>query len=195
MRAKHAPVGAGFKPARTDAPPSRRLSLRLPDYDYATPGAYFITICVKDRECRFGEISDGQMHLNRSGRIAENTWQQLNRHYPAITLGEFVIMPNHFHGLIWLGDSKHGLSEIIRGFKTYSARQINQAFGTPGHPLWQRGFYDHVIRNDGSLAKIREYILGNPAQWHLDRENPETARAGFKPAPTCFEGGDSGGLA
>jgi REP element-mobilizing transposase RayT len=184
MSGNHTRVGAGFKPARPDRPPSRRTSLRLPDYDYATPGAYFVTVCIKDRKCILGEIRDGEMHGSGLGRIAEETWLGLPHHYPEIGLDDFIVMPNHVHGLLWLNEPASGLSEVIRGFKTFSAKRINQARRTPGQPVWQRRFYDHVVRSEHALDKIRAYILNNPAQWHLDQENPEVARAGLKPAPT-----------
>jgi REP element-mobilizing transposase RayT len=177
-------VGAGFKPARIGASPSRRNSLRLPDYDYTTSGAYFVTVCIKERKCILGEIRDGEMRSNCLGRIIEKTWVHLPQHYPATVLDEFILMPNHIHGLLWLSTSANNLSEVIRGFKTFSAKRINQTLGTPGRPVWQRGFYDHVVRSEHALTKIRTYILNNPAQWHLDRENPDTTRAGLKPAPT-----------
>lgn len=79
--------------------------------------------------------------------------------------------------------TKHGLPEIVRALKTFSARRINEMRNTPGVPIWQRNYYEHIIRNDESLHRIREYIVNNPAQWALDRENP--LRAGFKPTPTA----------
>ena len=185
-------VGAGFKPARPDAPPSRRTSLRLPDYDYATPGAYFITVCIKGRKCILGEIRGAEMESDSLGKIAEETWAGLPHHYSGLSLDDFIVMPNHVHGLLWLNESASGLSEVIRGFKTFSAKRINQARGTPGRPVWQRGFYDHVVRSEHALDKVRAYILDNPAQWHLDRENPEAARAGLKPAPTYIRDGGAG---
>jgi REP element-mobilizing transposase RayT len=138
------------------------------------------------------------MHLNAFGEIVQKHWYELPNHYPHVHLDAFVIMPNHIHGILVLLDTgapfthlvgagfetrpykdpasrdyqRHALPEIVRGFKTYSARAINSARGTPGVPVWQRSFYDHVIRNEHSLYGIREYIAENPARWAEDRENP-----------------------
>jgi len=146
----------------------------------------------------FGEIDAGQMHLNAFGEIVHRHWCELPDHYPHVHPDAFVIMPNHIHGILVLldagappthsvgaglqtrpyknlaslGRQRHALPEIVRGFKTYSARAINDARGTRRAPVWQRSFYDHVIRNERSLHSIREYIASNPAEWAEDRENP-----------------------
>jgi putative transposase len=102
-----------------------------------------------------------------------------------VELDKFVIMPNHIHGIIILQDAvgeglkpsptpkRHGLTEIVRGFKTFSAKSINQHRNTPGIHVWQRNYHEHVIRDEADLCKIREYINNNPLQWDMDRENPE----------------------
>lgn len=166
-------------------------SRRLPHHDYSQPGAYFVTICVAERTCIFGEIYNGEMRLNQNGRVVSEQWSGLPTHYPFISLDEFVIMPNHVHGIIQINDINqpsvgagfqpahgadstkphHGLPEIIRGFKTYSARYINELQGTKGTPVWQRNFYEHVIRSETSLNAIRKYILENPLKWDEDPEN------------------------
>jgi REP element-mobilizing transposase RayT len=129
-------------------------------------------------------------------------WKDLPDHYGQVLLDEFVAMPNHVHGIIILNDNTvgagfkpaptidnhdiqhrnsfkhHGLPEIIRAFKTFSARRINQARNTPGIPVWQRNYYEHVIRNEEDLNKVREYISTNPAGWDKDEENPDQVRAG-----------------
>jgi REP element-mobilizing transposase RayT len=177
-----------------------RKRLRLKDYDYSQPGAYLVTICTKDREHRFGEIADGEMRANAMAAVVESCWNDLSNHYPNIELDEFVVMPNHVHGIIVILDEpitvgectvgdglrpsptrpsptgssptkKHPLSEIDRAFKSFSARRINKICNTPGTPVWQRGYYDHIIRNERSLTRIREYITQNPQRWASDTQN------------------------
>jgi putative transposase len=184
--------------------PARRRSLRLKGYDYRQAGAYFVTICTQGRECLFGEVVDGQMQLNTLGEIVHRTWNDLPNHVAGMGLDEFVVMPNHVHGIIVMADEsvvgagsvgagsepaptttkRHGLPEIIRQFKTFSARRINEHRGTAGVQVWQRNYYEHIIRDEASLNRIREYIVNNPPQWAQDRENPDPVGAGSEPAPT-----------
>jgi REP element-mobilizing transposase RayT len=162
-----------------------RKPIRLQEYDYANQGAYYVTICTWNRECIFGDVIKLAMQLNSFGDIVLQCWQDLPNHYRNIELDEFVIMPNHLHGIIWInGDiaraglkpapthKRHGLPEIIRALKTFSSRQINQLRHTPGIPVWQRTYFDRIIRNETELYKIREYIRNNPLQWELDENNP-----------------------
>ncbi len=118
------------------------------------------------------------MRLNDAGRIAQATWDGLPEHYPNVELGAFVAMPNHVHGVIVLNDRVGAglkpaptVPEIVRALKTFSARRINEMRGTPGVSVWQRNYFEHVIRNEESLNRIRQYILDNPARWALDQEN------------------------
>jgi len=155
--------------------PERR-ALRLPTWDYAETGAYFVTATTIDRRPIFGEI-------------VERCWHDLVAHYSNVALDQFCVMPNHVHGVIWIRgagraglillrkdaptpDRRHGLPEIVRAFKTFSARRINEARGAPGTAVWQRNYYERVIRDDRELNAIREYIQTNPLRWHLDKENP-----------------------
>ncbi len=169
-----------MKPAR------RRKSLRLAGYEYSQGGAYFVTICVKDRTPLFGKILNGEMVNNENGDLAMAAWNKLPGHYLHIALDAFMVMPNHVHGIIIITDEKaqpvgagfkpaptKPLPEVVRAFKTFSARAINLRRGASGQPLWQRGYYEHVIRNEESLNRIRDYIATNPWRWHLDRENPQ----------------------
>lgn len=177
-----------------------RKSIRLQGYDYSQSGAYFVTICTYDRECLFGEIVDGEMILNEYGKIVQTTWMDLPNHISNIELDAFVVMPNHIHGIIVIpvgagskpapknlipssdltsfrAGSKPAptmgarLSEMVRQLKTFSARKINQLRKTGGHPVWQRNYYEHVIRDDDSWPRIREYIVNNPKQWNVDHDN------------------------
>jgi putative transposase len=170
----------------------RRKSLRLAGYDYKQQGVYFVTLCTRDKLCLFGQISDGTMRLNQYGQNAESVWQELPLQYPDINNSIFIVMPNHIHGLISLQEIKRAgfekswekpaptrpftLSEIVRAFKTYSSRKINQLRHTPGVHIWQRGYYEHIIQSENEYNQIGEYILFNPAKWELDRENPNANR-------------------
>lgn len=172
--------------------PDRRKSLRLTGYDYSQTGVYFVTICAQARKNLFGSIVNDEMHLNEPGRMIYSCWRELSSHYPTIELDYFTVMPNHIHGIIFLvgaGFPRPGvppgavggetpplqknpnLSTIIGYFKYQSTRQINGARQTPRAKVWQRSFYDHVIRDDDSLNRVRSYIETNPLRWHLDREN------------------------
>ena len=182
-----------------------RRTIRLRDYDYAQAGMYFVTICSHQRVCLFGEISSGGMLANDAGRIVRATWDALPEHYAHVSLDAFIAMPNHVHGILVMDSAlavgaglkpaptpptRHGLPEVVRAFKTFSSRRINEQRQTPGEKVWQRNYWERVIRNDEELRHIREYIQNNPAQWALDRLHPQSGwfekavGAGFKPAPT-----------
>lgn len=167
-----------------------RRSIRLRGYDYTWPGAYFVTICTHRRECLFGEVMDGEMVLSEYGAIVEQVWQDLPHHYTHVRLDAWVIMPNHVHGIIILtgepvgaglrpspttaptATKRHGLPEIVRALKSFSSRRINDLRSISGVPVWQRNHWEHVIRSEQTLRLIRQYILDNPARWHLDRYHP-----------------------
>jgi REP element-mobilizing transposase RayT len=164
-----------------------RHSIRLKEFDYSQPGAYFFTAVTKERESLFGMISDGEMHLNKLGDIVQAAWMDLPNHYPYLELGTFMIMPNHVYGIVvltvgaGLGPAptveptptpfRYGLPEIIRAFKSFSARWVNEYLGATGHSLWQRNYYEHVIRDQKEWERIHQYIESNPLQWEQDREN------------------------
>ena len=146
----------------------RKLN-RLSGYDYSAAGAYFITICVKNMVCTFGEIIKDSMELNELGKIVNHTWVDLPNHYKNIELSEFVIMPNHIHGIIHIIENKitpaKPLSEVIRGFKTFSSRRINET--NPKEKFqWQKSYYDRIIRNEREYSLIQTYILNNPRNWN-----------------------------
>lgn len=166
----------------------QRYSIRLPDYDYSQSGVYFLTLCVHNRLCLFGDVLDGTMHLNELGKIVAAEWLRTPVVRPQVILDEQVLMPNHFHAIIAIENSRRGVlpyarptfrspsqtvGAVVRGFKSATTKQINEFRGTPGAVLWQRSFYEHVVRNDDELTRIRKYIDNNPLQWSLDRENPE----------------------
>ncbi|MBI2918370.1 MAG: transposase [Chloroflexi bacterium] len=153
-----------------------RRSVRLPGYDYSEAGAYFVTIVVQDRACAFGDVVNGEMQPNNTGEIVRAEWLSLPARFASIRLDAFIVMPNHLHGIIVLQDSPTPtLEQIVRAFKAVATRQIhlstNQGFA------WQRNYFEHVIRDEESLERIGEYIINNPVQWELDRENPATPNA------------------
>ncbi|NEO55600.1 MAG: transposase [Okeania sp. SIO3B5] len=163
-------------PYNPDRP--RRSSLRLKGYDYTQPGAYFVTLCTKNRECLFGQIVGGIVKLNEYGRIVAQSWQWLEQQYSYVELDTWVVMPNHLHGIIIITDTasnikRKPLGRLVGAFKTVSAKKINQLRQTPGYPVWQRDFYDRINRNDRSLEITRQYITENPLKWYEDSENPD----------------------
>jgi putative transposase len=243
-----------------------RRSIRLRGYDYRQAGAYFVTLCVHNRECMLGDIADDAMVLSRSGEMVSQAWTWLAEQYPYVALDEWVVMPNHLHGIIVildtdgprdvavgavrepplhanaplsppgdhvlhatvgahrdaplpraedappspphdaplpgpgealhprLGDAprRKPLGQLIGAFKVASTKNINVLRGTPGAVVWQRNYYEHVIRNEDELNRARVYIANNPRQWALDRENPlcpgGMGRGGSRTAPTVRRG-------
>ena len=171
-----------FDPAR-----HHRRSTRLQGYDYAEAGIYFVTLCTVDRECLFGEIIGESMQPSRAGDIVQEVWLRSPTLRSEIALDAMVIMPNHLHGIVIIqtvgatgrsplqpvpGPAKRSLGALIAGFKAATTKRINAWRGTPGSPVWQRNYYDRIIRDEDELWRIREYIANNPAQWAVDRENP-----------------------
>jgi putative transposase len=152
-----------------------RRSIRLQGYDYSQAGMYYITIVTQSREYLFGEVVNAEMILNRFGQIVQYAWYDLPKHYPHVELDTFCSMPNHVHAIIVLTDrivvKRHPLSEVVRAFKSFSARRINSLRKTPGIPVWQRNYYEHVIRDENDLQAKRDYILSNPLNWEDDDEN------------------------
>ena len=189
-----------------------RRSIRLKGYDYTRPGAYFITFCSYQRMHLFGEIKDGEMVLNDAGKIARDEWFKTAELRPYVKLyeDEFVIMPNHGHGIIWIVDNNVGtrrrrvqdleeqwarqrraptektesfgrpvngsIPTIVRAYKSAVTYAVNALENQRGAVLWQKNYYEHVIRNDRELNNIRWYILNNPLHWQLDRDNARNIR-------------------
>ena len=169
-----------------------RRSIRLKGYDYAQAGAYFITVVTCDRECLFGDVAESEMRLNDYGSIVQDEWTKSAVLRPRVMLDAFVVMPNHIHGIIALADddgrgtlqraptierfgkpTSDSIPTILRLFKSATTKRINEMRDTPGMPVWQRNYYEHIIRNESSLDRIRQYISDNPARWAIDRENPQ----------------------
>jgi putative transposase len=179
-----------------------RQSIRLKHYDYSQHGAYFVTICVQDKQEMFGTIDDGVMRLNKHGEIAQQVWESLPTRFPGTDIDYFVVMPNHFHGIIVrideIGDIHHmknaeeqhissltrgtlqmyanapqrwqSLGEIVRTFKAATCRNIHKEGCTEF--VWQRNYYESIVRNDEHLHTLRNYIVNNPNTWHKDTLNP-----------------------
>jgi len=170
-----------------------RHSIRLTDYDYANPGGYFITICVQDRRCVLGDVNDSKAVPSPIGKIVEEAWQSIPSHFYGINLDLNVIMPNHFHGIIIIEDTrldgrgevpspintvikggvtpplrKPTLGQIVGYFKYLSSKKINESMNLPPNRFWQRNYYEHIIRNEQDLHNARKYILENPLKWEED---------------------------
>lgn len=164
----------------------KRRSLRLRGYDYASAGAYFITLCTQDRGCLFGEIKDGLMHANAAGNMLQHWLMRLEVKFQILRIDHKVVMPNRIHCILFNAgmdsfveaEAKASLHRVIQWFKTMTTNEYIRCIKTESWPpfvgrLWQRNYYEHVIRGELSLQKIRQYIVNNPAQWDLDRENPK----------------------
>ena len=179
-----------------------RRSIRLRGYDYTQPGAYFLTICTHRCGHLFGRVVDGEMVLNVFGEIVREEWFRSAEIRAEIELfpDEFVVMPNHIHGIVWIvetddggahghgatghvgahgrsprprGPAPRSLGSFVAGFKSAVTKRINAHRGTPGARVWQRNYYEHIIRTQRALNAIRRYILYNPWRWYLDRHNPD----------------------
>jgi len=175
------------------APQQRqRRSLRLKDYDYTQEGAYFVTICTHGHKCLFGGIVNGKMRLNSFGEIVHNEWISTAIVRNNVAIDAFIVMPNHLYGIIIVNDPNirrgdpagrpytpipHGppsnsIGAMVGQFKSLATKRINALRHTPGNRIWQRNYYEHVIRNEADLNEIRQYILDNPVQWDKDENNP-----------------------
>ncbi|MDQ7026287.1 MAG: transposase [Anaerolineae bacterium] len=161
-----------------------RRSTRLPDYDYRSNGAYFITICVEQKQCLLGHVDNGDMILNNWGEIAKEEWLRSFEIRKEIKRDEYIIMPNHFHAIVWierdekvlsytptdntLSRKPKSLSTLVSGFKGAVTRKINLMRDTPSEKFWQRNYYERIIRKNDDLHKIRYYIKTNPETWGKD---------------------------
>lgn len=159
-----------------------RQSIRLRDYDYTQQGAYFITICGHERMCLFGNVFAGEMKLNTWGQIILEAWEHTAIVRPHVELDAFVVMPNHIHGILVITKSVSetrpftptytlhpgSLGAMMGQFKSSVTKRIQRLPHAPEHPIWQRNYYEHIIRNEKSLNMIRSYILNNPAKWIED---------------------------
>ena len=162
-----------------------RRSIRLKGYDYSQAGAYFVTIVAYQRECLFGEVVDGEMVLNERGLIVVECWKAIPDHFQNVDLGAFVVMPNHVHGIIFINDvvgARHAsplpenvikrgsLGVIVGSFKSAVAKRIGRELNETG--IWQRNYFERIIRDEREMERIHRYIESNPFQWADDTENP-----------------------
>ncbi len=159
----------------------KRKSLRLPGFDYCQPGAYYLTLCSYNKQCIFGRIVDFEMEVSRFGSIIASCWEDMVQTH-RVSLDHWVLMPNHLHAIVWLNDDNdRSLSAIVAAFKARSTSKIRATNATKVI-LWQRGFFEHIIRNQSDLLRVRQYIVDNPINWSLDElncdSNPEIHCAG-----------------
>ena len=154
----------------------RNRTLRLKNYDYSQNGLYFITICTNDRQAYFGEIKDGQLIPNNAGKMVEDMWLGLYNRFDFIDLHNHIVMPNHFHAIIEITNSQNSthIGNIIGAFKSLSTNAYIK--GVHNHnwlgfekKLWQKNYYEHIIRSEKSYLYISDYITNNPLKWDLDR--------------------------
>ena len=190
-------------PTKFDPQKHHRRSIRLQGYDYSQQGAYYVTIVAWQRECLFGEVVNGEMALLKFGLVAKQQWEKLPKRFPNIELGAFVVMPNHMHGIIMIIDGrgtadnpndhdgessrraptheqfqkpvKGSIPTIVRSYKSAVSYRINLMRGTKDVPLWQRNYYERVIRDEKDLQNKTDYIEANPILWDEDGENPTNA--------------------
>ncbi len=173
-----------------------RRSIRLKGYDYSQAGAYYVTRVAQDRLYLFGEVWDGEMRLNEFGRIVAEEWLRTQSVRTNVELDEFVVMPNHFHGILVIASNLVGanrrfapttktprapqpnsIGAIMMQFKSIVTKRINALRDTQGAPVWQRNYWEHVVRDEKDLNRIRNYIMDNPAKWDGDEENPKNSKA------------------
>lgn len=174
-----------------------RRSIRLKGYDYAQSGGYFVTIYIYQRQCWFGEIRNGRMYVNHIGYIVAQEWVRSSQMRQEVELDEWVIMPNHIHGIVSIAINKNvgaqgfapldapasnpahlcrkprSLSSFIAGFKSSVTQQINIIRQSSGIPIWQRNYHERIIQDEQSLHTIQQYIINNPQRWADDHENPQ----------------------
>ncbi len=172
----------GFIEMPYDPERHHRRSIRLKGYDYRAEGAYFVTLCVQDRRCLFGAIARDAVQLSATGQAVVESWVWLGQQYPYVILDEWVVMPNHLHGLLFITEElpdgtmapmRKTLGRLMGAFKTVSTKRVNALRETSEARLWQRDFYDRVVRNEHELNAIRDYIASNPANWRSDSEYAE----------------------
>lgn len=160
-----------------------RRSIRLKGYDYAQPGWYFVTVCTYKKTILFGDVDCGAIILNKAGNIVEQCWNDIPNHFPHVQLDQYVIMPNHIHGILVINDivgaknvsplqqnkfqsPSKTVGSIVRGFKIGVTKWFRS--NTNIHDVWQRNYYEQIIRDENDLNRIRRYIIENPLKWRND---------------------------
>lgn len=180
---------------RYDPRVHHRRSIRLPSVDYRGAGAYFITLCTEKKIAILGDVESDDIRLSPAGEIVEYEWRRSAEIRAEVDLDEFVVMPNHFHAVVLLSANvgaqglsplrpdadrtprvlPRSLGSLVRGFKSATTTRINKLGRTPGRPVWQRNYYERVLRNERELAEARRYIANNPRKWALDPNHPANA--------------------
>jgi putative transposase len=172
-----------------------RVSIRLKGFDYSSAASYFITICTQNRQCLFGEIESGVTILNPAGQMIIDEWLAIQSRFTSVQLEEFVVMPNHFHAILSILPTVEGslvsivngrvptrgtptLGEMIGAFKSITTNQyisgVKHQKWTPfDRKLWQRNYYEHIIRDDRSFKILQSYIQDNPLRWEIDQLHPD----------------------
>ncbi|MGI5865163.1 MAG: transposase [Myxococcales bacterium] len=165
-----------------------RKSIRLKGYNYSSAGVYFVTVCTAQRRCILGVIDGGRMVLNEAGRIVEREWLRSSEIRPELALDAYVIMPNHFHGLFAFTNPSpaparaghdrqpQSVSSFVSGFKGATCRGIRMLLGRPDFVVWQRGFFERVVRGEREIDRFRHYIENNPVEWVQDRYYASASR-------------------
>jgi REP element-mobilizing transposase RayT len=173
-----------------------RRSIRLEEFDYSSPGVYFVTVVTRGYKCIFGKIIDKEMHIYELGKIVQDCWQEIPVHFSHIDVEPFIVMPNHIHGIITIHENvgrgtimlaharyraptieKFGkpvigsIPTIIRTYKAAVSRRVRRELRMVN--IWQRNYYEHIIRNQLELEDIADYLLANPENWIVD---PETSQ-------------------
>ncbi len=159
----------------------KRKSIRLKEFDYSTPGAYFVTVCTEKRMNLFGTVRNGEIKLSNIGLIVKNEIENIEKHYPNIKTDKYIIMPNHLHMIIAISEPhftagmnpcptiKYDIPNVVGKFKAAVTRKVGNAFmHSESSKLWQSSFYDHIIRNEKDYLKIWQYIESNPLVWNPD---------------------------
>ena len=167
----------------------KRKTMCLKGADYSATGAYFITICTHEKACIFGHIHDEEMCLNELGRVVNAVWNEIPLHYPQVQTDAWVVMPNHVHGIVFFQSPSsqsveivphpcrpapvgHSLGRVVGAYKGAVTQRIRRIGGECRNPVWQRNYYDHIVRDEDELCRIRQYIADNPLCWDEDHDNP-----------------------
>jgi len=149
-----------------------RKPIRIDRHDYTSEGIYFITICTEGRQYLLAEKIEDQIRFTPIGKLAKESWEKIALPYEGISLSDFVIMPNHIHGIIIFNQAQTegkiaSLFDIIRNYKSYTTHEYYKDKVRSTGNLWQRGYFERVVRY-AEMDKVREYIFKNPADWEYD---------------------------